>query len=210
MVLNTMNTMQWLGAEALVKRQGSLIIKTRIQKSYRNESIDSALRSFRTRREAKVIGKLNAIGFPCPKLISVDEKSATIKLECVEGSLLKDVLEDVDYAKSCQKIGELVADMHNQDIIHADLTTSNIIIANIADDMQPFFIDFGLSFFSHKAEDKAVDLHLFRQSLESRHYAIVEKCMKYAFKGYNRAKDYERIVQRYKVVENRGRYKTRD
>ena len=37
-----------------------------------------------------------------------------------------------------------------------------------------YFIDFGLGFFSNKTEDKAVDLHLLKQALESKHYQIFE------------------------------------
>ena len=32
------------------------------------------------------------------------------------------------------------------------------------------FIDFGLSFFSTKVEDKAVDLHLLKRALDSKHF----------------------------------------
>ena len=37
-------------------------------------------------------------------------------------------------------------------------------------DKKIYLIDFGLSLYSNKPEDKAVDLHLLKQALESKHY----------------------------------------
>ena len=68
-----------------------------------------------------------------------------------------------------------------------------------------YFIDFGLSFFSQKIEDKAVDLHLLKQALESKHYKIWEKCFKEVLEGYKAAKDYNEVMARFEKVEKRGR-----
>ena len=72
-----------------------------------------------------------------------------------------------------------------------------------------FFIDFGLSFFSDKTEDKAVDLHLLKKALESKHYKIFEECFKAALEGYKKSDNYEAIIKRFQIVEKRGRYKER-
>ena len=70
------------------------------------------------------------------------------------------------------------------------------------------FIDFGLSFFSHKEEDKAVDLHLLRQALESKHFKIWVECYSEALKAYSKeCKQGEEVIARLEVVESRGRYK---
>ncbi len=66
-----------------------------------------------------------------------------------------------------KEIGNLIGKMHNQNIIHGDLTTSNMIVNS--NEKKIYFIDFGLSFFSEKIEDKAVDLHLLKRALESKH-----------------------------------------
>jgi Kae1-associated kinase Bud32 len=88
-------------------------------------------------------------------------------------------------------------------IIHGDLTTSNMILNS-----EVFFIDFGLSFFSEKVEDKAVDLHLLRQALESKHYKVWEECFTAVRQGYEgTANDAELVLKRLEVVESRGRYK---
>ena len=73
-----------------------------------------------------------------------------------------------------------------------------------------YFIDFGLSYFSHKIEDKAVDLHLLKQALESKHYKVWEKCFKAALKAYKKeSEDTKEVLKRLETVEKRGRYKSK-
>ena len=68
---------------------------------------------------------------------------------------------------------------------------------------QIFFIDFGLSFHSHKIEDKAVDLHLLKQALEAKHFTIWKEAFSKILQGYNN-KEVEKQLEK---VEKRGRYK---
>lgn len=192
------------GAEAKLYLEDGEIIKDRIKKDYRIKEIDDRLRKSRTRREAKVLSKLHAIDIPAPKLISCDEKE-TISMEYIDGPKLRDILDKSSYERICEEIGKKVAIVHNNHMIHGDLTTSNMIFKD-----EVYFIDFGLSFFSHKIEDKAVDLHLLKQALESKHYKIWEKCFNAVIHGYKKeAKDAEHILKRLKEVEERGRYKKR-
>ncbi len=190
------------GAEAIILRKEGKIIKDRIKKSYRIKEIDEKLRKFRTRRELKILDTLTKIGFPAPRPIRMDDKKMTIEMDFVKGSKLRDVLEKKDYEGLCREMGEKIAVLHNNGIIHSDLTTSNMILED-----EIYFIDFGLSFFSDKIEDKAVDLHLLRQALESKHYRIWERCFKSVLQGYKKANHYEQILKRLEVVEKRGRYK---
>ncbi len=190
------------GAEAIIYKKDN-IIKDRIKKNYRIKEKDERLRTYRTRREAKILDKLKGI-IPVPKLIKVDDKKKIIEMEEIKGSKVRDVLEMSDYEELSKEIGEKIAIMHNNNIIHGDLTTSNMIQSN-----EIYFIDFGLSFFSHKIEDKAVDLHLLKQALESKHYKIFEECFRAALEGYRKADDYEAIMKRFEQVEKRGRYKNR-
>ncbi len=190
------------GAEAKLFLEDNRVIKNRFQKNYRLPELDNKLRGFRTRREAKVLEKLAAINFPAPKLIKNDEKEILI-IEKIEGNLMKDILEKSDYKKLSSEIGKKVAILHNNSIIHGDLTTSNMIL-----NKGIYFIDFGLSFFSDKAEDKAVDLHLLKEALESKHYKIWEECFKCALDAYKKeAKRSHEVIKRLEVVEKRGRYR---
>ncbi|MEM2131524.1 MAG: KEOPS complex kinase/ATPase Bud32 [Candidatus Woesearchaeota archaeon] len=203
------------GAEAEIyldideKTHEKKIIKKRIQKSYRIKEIDESLRKFRTKRESKILEKLN---IPKPKLLKLNEKEATIEIEFIEGKKIRDILEksnekNITFELS-KEIGKLIAQMHNQNIIHGDLTTSNMIYNE--KEKKIYFIDFGLSFFSEKIEDKAVDLHLLKQALESKHSKIYEKAFNLILNEYKKkAKKANEIINRVKQVELRGRNKAK-
>jgi len=190
------------GAEAIIKSDGETVVKERVSKLYRIPQIDNKLRKSRTRREGKVIKKLNEINFPAPQLKLVDDSEMIIKMEHINGDKLRDVLYK-DPLKLGRELGQKVGLLHNKDIVHGDLTTSNMILAN-----EIKFIDFGLSMFSKKVEDKAVDLHLLRQALESKHHTVWEECFKEVLKGYHETNDNSKeIMTRLEKVEKRGRNK---
>ena len=191
------------GAEAKLFLEGGAIGKERFRKTYRLAEIDDKLRGSRTRREAKILKKLEAIKFPAPRLIKTDDKENLI-IEKIEGRLVKDALDE-NYPELAAEIGKKVAILHNNSIIHGDLTTSNMIAGR-----QVHFIDFGLSFFSEKAEDKAVDLHLLKEALESKHYKIWKECLKIVLNAYkNEANKSYETLKRLEVVEKRGRYRAK-
>ncbi|KAF9220581.1 hypothetical protein BS17DRAFT_882274 [Gyrodon lividus] len=64
-------------------------------------------------------------------------------------------------------IGIEVAKMHLADIIHGDLTTSNMMLRRDTNDL--VLIDFGLAFYSTLVEDKAVDLYVLERAFTSTH-----------------------------------------
>jgi TP53 regulating kinase-like protein len=190
------------GAESKLFLEEDKVIKDRFRKSYRIKEIDNRLRKSRTKREAKVLDKLQAINFPVPELINNNEVD-TLEMQYINGELLKNILNEKNCVELSREIGEKVAILHNNNIIHGDLTTSNMIF-----NKEIFFIDFGLSFFSHKIEDRAVDLHLLKEALESKHSKIWEKSYKASLDGYvDKAVDGKEVLDRIKIVEKRGRYK---
>ena len=70
------------------------------------------------------------------------------------------------------------------------------------------FIDFGLSFFSNKVEDKAVDLNVLWQALHSKHYDIAKECFDTILEAYKENhKEADQILTRLTVVQKRGRNK---
>ncbi|MGV8150833.1 MAG: KEOPS complex kinase/ATPase Bud32 [Candidatus Woesearchaeota archaeon] len=194
--------MRTSGAEAIiVLNDDNNIDKSRIQKNYRIQEIDVPLRISRTKKEAKILKTLQKI-IPVPKLFNVTEYN--IEMEYVDGVQLKKIL-DVRPELS-ELIGKNLALMHDNGIMHGDLTTSNMILKEVGNEEKLYFIDFGLSFNSSKIEDKAVDIHLFKQALESRHFRIAEVAYKEFLKGYY-PKDRKEVLSRLRVVEERGRYK---
>lgn len=191
------------GAEAVIYRdENGDVVKERISKAYRIPQIDEKLRGARTRREAKVLQKLGAAKVPVPILKNMDDKNMKITMAFVNGRKVRDIIHDSPASLS-KEIGKKIGLLHAQDIIHSDLTTSNMIFDN-----EVHLIDFGLSFFSAKVEDKAVDLHLFRQALESKHHEIWQECFASAIEGYKSSYgSASEVISRLDTVEKRGRNK---
>ena len=201
------------GAEAIIYSDGTTVTKDRFSKKYRHPELDNKLRKSRTRREAKILSKLDAAQFPAPQLVSVDDKEMNVQMSHLPGKLVKDAVDSLEkkgdrdgYIKLFKEIGSKVAVLHNRGIVHQDLTTSTMILHSEKDEV--FFIDFGLSFFSNKIEDYAVDLHLLKHAVESRHHKIVDACFDAVLSGYMEKKmDADDVVNRLNKVEMRGRHK---
>jgi len=193
------------GAEAVIFLEDNKIIKNRIKKNYRIDELDRKLRINRTKREINLLKKSSEI-INVPKLLSFTDTE--IITEYINGNKLSDVFDNIDEReKICFKIGEYLAKLHNKDIIHGDLTTSNIMINK----NYIYFIDFGLGFISNKIEDKAVDLHLLKQALKSRHFYHYEKAFLNVLNGYKKfSNNFTQIEERLKSVETRGRYKRKN
>jgi TP53 regulating kinase-like protein len=64
-------------------------------------------------------------------------------------------------------IGVVLARMHDLDIVHGDLTTSNMILK--ASTLEIFIIDFGLGMLKPTIEDKGVDLYVLERAFLSTH-----------------------------------------
>ena len=191
------------GAEAIIYREGNKITKERFSKKYRHPLIDSDLRRLRTRHEVKILTTLGEIGFDSPRIYAVDENKSTIEMDFVEGKLVKDVF-NTNADSFAFEMGKKIAQLHQNDIIHGDLTTSNMI----THDGGITFIDFGLGYFSMKIEDKAVDLHLLDRALESTHFEVYSGAMEMVLGAYADAYgDGKKVVERFRVVQKRGRNK---
>jgi Kae1-associated kinase Bud32 len=191
------------GAEAIISlNNNNQILKNRVKKAYRLKELDTKHRTRRTKSEAKIINKLKQI-INVPKIISANENQ--IIMQFIDGKKLSQHLEKLDYKQISKQIGESLTLLHNQNIIHGDLTTSNMIEKN----NKIYIIDFGLGFYSRKIEDKAVDLHLLKQALEAKHYKIANNCIKIILKNYKPDK-YELILERIPIIESRGRYKKKN
>lgn len=187
------------GAEAVVTEEGKNIVKTRLKKNYRKEELDKSIRQFRTRRETKILKKIEG-KISAPKIIESCDKEMRIVMTKIDGKKVKDVIEN--NTKISKQIGENVGKLHEENIIHSDLTTSNMIY-----DGKVNMIDFGLSFFSHKIEDKAVDLLMFKRALKSAHHSKQEKIWTEFLKGYKTYSESKNVLERLENVEQRGRNK---
>ena len=191
------------GAEATIHCDGTTIIKHRLPKAYRHPMVDMGLRKVRTRREAKILTELARIEFSAPRMVAIDDKEMILKMELIPGKKLRDVLEQNPSVFS-REIGRKIATLHNNNIIHGDLTTSNMILHEGAKEI--YFIDFGLSQFSERAEDKAVDLHLLQRALDSKHSTVAKECFVAVLEEYQKSYAHApAVLERLRAVELRGR-----
>ena len=189
-------------------RDNATVIKERLAKAYRHPELDGSLRQFRTRREAKVLQRLEEMHFNAPHLKEFSDKRMSITMDFIPGNTLKEVLqqkaEESEYL--AKEIGQRIGQLHKADIIHSDLTTSNMIKHQETGEVT--FIDFGLSFFSEKIEDKAVDLFLLDRALETTHTDKYPGIFEQVLEGYQQEYDgADEVLSRLQLVERRGRNK---
>lgn len=203
------------------------IIKYRPPKPYRHPKLDSSINKSRTISEAKLLNRLFQIGINVPRLISCDASNGIIWMENIgqilpnnEVSSLKNWLwlaeidkRDLndDVKEIMISVGKEVALLHLSDIIHGDLTSSNIILTS--DNFKiPSLIDFGLSSYSNLSEDKAVDLYVLEKALSSTHPIHSATYNEWLLQGYEEAhkkgkltKKYVDTIKRLADVKMRGR-----
>ena len=187
------------GAEAKIFKKKNSILKDRIKKSYRLLQIDQRLRKSRTRSEAKILRKASQI-INVPKVIRVDDKKMTLELEHIDGVKVRDLFDRADETlkrKVCRELGKTIKKIHQNDIIHGDLTTSNMIWND-----KLYLIDFGLGKISIRLEDKAVDIHLLKECFKSKHHVHWITYWNEFKKAYN----IDKVFSQLERVEARARY----
>jgi TP53 regulating kinase-like protein len=202
------------GAEAKIFLNKNTITKSRIPKTYRHKQLDKKLRTRRTKAEIKNLIRAAQAKVNVPKILSQDKQPTgarqqardnrqfDIHLEFLNGERLSQTLSQKPTKQQIsiiKKLATQIRRLHNSNLIHADLTTSNTIFLN----NKIYLIDFGLSYYSTKTEDKAADLHILNQALQAKHHKTSDKLFQAFLKSYN----IPEVIQRLKIVESRGRYK---
>jgi len=195
------------GAEAdiyLIDWYGKKAVrKVRKPKSYRNKLLDEEIRKKRTLHEAEMLSSAKRAGVSTPLIYFVDPKNSEIIMQYVKGNLVRDILaKDL---KLSSGMGVYTAKLHRDNIVHGDLTTSNFILYN----SKLVLIDFGLSFYSDRIEDKAVDVRLIKEILSSAHATVFKKAFDSFIKGYESvlgSSFTSKILKKVSEIEKRGRY----
>ncbi|XP_064023978.1 EKC/KEOPS complex subunit TP53RK [Pogoniulus pusillus] len=170
------------GAEAHVYRGLFLgratVAKVRVPKRYRHPALEERLSRRRTAQEARSLLRCRRAGIAAPVVYFVDCVTNTIYLEDIVGSItVQDHIYAVQRSGSdasgllvlAEKMGEVLARMHDEDLIHGDLTTANILLRPPIEKLDLVLIDFGLSFVSGLQEDKGVDLYVLEKAFLSTH-----------------------------------------
>lgn len=198
------------GAEADIYvtewQNSDAILKIRKSKNYRNPILDKNLRKQRTIKESQTIMEVKSFGIPAPLVYFVNLEKSSILMQRIPGKPIHD-LPDSKVITLAKQMGNLVGMLHQNGIMHGDLTTSNFIFFQ----NKVYVIDFGLSQKTIKPEDHAVDLRLIKEILNSAHAKIMEKAWKNFLTGYGSVvgtAQYFKIIKLVSEIESRGRYAT--
>lgn len=199
------------GAEADVYKTKwagiDVIYKIRKRLNYRNSILDNMIRTQRTIREAQIMNRSKLLGVRCPYIYYLNPIKSVIIMEYIKGKRMKELLDikAEDSLLICKKLGEIIGKLHNNNIIHGDLTTSNVILTG----NELCLIDFGLSFYSTRLEDKAVDIRLIKEIMSSVHSVLFPECFNELIEGYIHAvgQDFgKKVLKQLASIERRGRY----
>jgi Kae1-associated kinase Bud32 len=203
--------MIYQGAEAKIIRSTyhdlPVICKKRIQKRYRLSEIDDQLIGARTKEEAKLMGFARTQGVPVPIIFDIDVMNGIIIMQFLDGARIKDIFDDIskkERKELCLIIGETIAKLHNKDIIHGDITTSNMIYQ----DGKVYLIDFGLGEINPEVETKGVDLHVLMEAIESTHSQHASD-FSWVLEGYRNIymKNADEVLKKIDEIVQRGRYR---
>jgi TP53 regulating kinase-like protein len=185
-----------------------VVRKVRVPKRYRISSLDLELRRIRTAHEAWIMHEARKAGVATPIIYLVDLEMNEIVMQYIEGSRLREFLEDADTEariRFCSRLGEAIGKLHKIGIVHGDLTTSNAIVK----ESKIFLIDFGLAEYSRELEKKGIDLLLGQRVFHSTHHAYGTSCYTAFLKGYREQVGQnvaDQVEDRVKDIAQRGRY----
>lgn len=198
----------WNGTECLVKE--------RFVKNYRLPELDKTLTKSRIKAEQKTTKRCEDQGIRVPKLYHVDFNERKVYMEYFHKAITaKEFIFKLEKSSDFSaldvlgsKIGSIVGKFHANNIIHGDLTTSNMLIDFKEEEYDVIFIDFGLSSYSASHEDKGVDLYVLERSLISTHSSLPELFEKMLV-SYKKANTIStETIKRFEEVRARGRKRT--
>ncbi|XP_036274084.1 EKC/KEOPS complex subunit TP53RK isoform X2 [Pipistrellus kuhlii] len=206
------------GAEARVFRgrfQGrAAVAKHRFPKGYRHPALEARLGRRRTVQEARALLRCRRAGISAPVVFFVDYASNCLFMEEIEGSVtvrdfIQSAIESGEPPESllglAKTVGQVLARMHDEDLIHGDLTTSNMLLKPPPEQLDIVLIDFGLSFISALPEDKGVDLYVLEKAFLSTH-PNTESVFEAFLKSYSASsKKAKPVLKKLDEVRLRGR-----
>lgn len=163
------------------------------------------------------------LGVRTPAIYLVDFDQRLMVMEEIEDSItVKDyinkVIESPEETKSEEKlrkvsneIGSAISKIHKHNIVHGDLTTSNMLVREDASDFisELFLIDFGLGQLDPNPEEKGVDLYVLERALLSTHKNS-EKIFKLILEAYKRSYKggCDEVISKLDDARARGRRRT--
>lgn len=214
------------------------VVKERFIKNYRHPDLDTSITRDRIKNEARSIVRCMNVGLKTPCLYLVDLQRRRIYMEYFEQSMsVKDYFitvikkhenKNVDITNLIKSvtsmIGRRLRCLHDYNIIHGDLTTSNMLLIPRCptdvvkvvnwieiDNLELALIDFGLSHIDSSAEDKGVDLYVLERALISTHNDLpdlFELIMEAYVRNKGKHEDVAETLSKLEEVRARGRKRT--
>ncbi|KAK3731753.1 hypothetical protein RRG08_035422 [Elysia crispata] len=200
------------------------IMKERFVKNYRHPTLDKALTNQRIKSEVRANLRCKISGIQTPTIFMVNFETNSIYMEEIQDAVtVRQHINTVQASEPnlssvCEQlkplaevIGQTLAKMHTNNIIHGDLTTSNMLLEGDPKDLSLFLIDFGLSSFEASAEDKGVDLYVLERAFLSSHpnSQDVFDCILAAYKNQMKDKSASKeILSKLDEIRLRGRKRT--
>jgi TP53 regulating kinase-like protein len=179
------------------------IIKQRFAKAYRHPVLDARLTQRRLQAECRILQRCARAQLPVPTVYYLDESKYAFFMQKIEGLTLKQtIVRDHDTAHVFASLGSILAQLHDLDVVHGDLTTSNILVG--ADD-QVTLIDFGLAYSSTLTEDKAVDLYVLERAFLATHPTATAKFELVMAAYRSKSKRAGAVLSKLENVRLRGR-----
>jgi len=205
------------------------IVKERFSKKYRHPQLDERLTKERLKGEIRSLMRCKMASIRTPTIYYVDMNNGLFVMEYLDSAktcrdyinnLLTNSTENVDETqtkliKLSMKIGQTLGLMHKNNVIHGDLTTSNMMVEKETEsgDYKICLIDFGLGFAEGTPEDKGVDLYVLERALISTHpntefmFDAIISSYKKELKA-ERKKECEEIIKKFEDIRMRGRKRT--
>ena len=182
-------------SETVLSLPARCVRKRRVPKQYRHPQLDDTIRAERTAAEARLTSQARRVGVPTPLVWDVDTAESTIWFEHVGDS---DLAADLS-VEPVRAVGQHLAAIHEAGFVHGDPTTRNVRIGD-----RTWLVDFGLGFYTGHVEDHAMDLHVFRQSIDATadDPVVLKKAVMDGYREGGR----EAVVERLAAIEGRGRY----
>eukprot|EP00095_Tigriopus_kingsejongensis_P008555 snap_masked-scaffold548_size139981-processed-gene-0.5 protein:Tk08555 transcript:snap_masked-scaffold548_size139981-processed-gene-0.5-mRNA-1 annotation:"tp53-regulating kinase" len=161
-----------------------VLIKHRFAKRYRHPQLDERLSRERLKGEVRSLIRCQALGIRTPTLYLADLERSIIVMEFLAQAVTcRDFVRGLMAAEGptggrrlwalATRIGAILGRLHGHNLIHGDLTTSNILVANpeAGDEvaLELVLIDFGLGSAEGSSEDKGVDLYVLERAWLSTH-----------------------------------------
>ncbi|KAK9883303.1 hypothetical protein WA026_001484 [Henosepilachna vigintioctopunctata] len=199
----------------------TVLAKERFKKCYRHPELDGIITKERMKAESRAIVRCKSAGIRTPTLYLVDYRRRIIILEYFEDCLnMKEYINKYCESESLEElsiqVGKMIGKMHSINVIHGDLTSSNILLVKkkksegfILKNLDLVLIDFGLAHIESTTEDKGVDLYVLERALLSTH-SVAQDLFKNILEGYasENKKAFKEILIKYDDIRARGRKRT--